>query len=480
MLIFVCFYLILLLLVGTVSRRRVNHLDDYYLAGRSLSMRWAVPTIVATWFGVASVLGVAASVHSHGVGTVLPDPFGAGIALFVCALFYAGRLYKANLVTINELIKRAYGSRLERLCSIATLPFYVGTVAAQLVAIGYLIHSFTDQSLFVSIILAGCAALGYTIWGGMWAVVIVDIVQLMFLILALGALLFPPFLSGSPYLAQALDSMWDGLSQLAPSNHEVHGYLTYAGQLTMTGLGGLMGQDLMQRLFACKDIKTAKRSLWLSSILYISLGLCVVLLGYYAQILFAEADSHDVIFAIARRTTNPTVLLLFVLCMLSATMSSANGYLLAGELHCLPWAVPFAGKGQKPSIVTREVLRIRALHCGYSISFSYTEHLRPYDSSWGVSICFFVCACLRSVVSEKSTTGCRLGFANYRNVLLAGYILFHHQQWVKDLDGLLYAAALVGSLMSAVSYATAWIFVRYTATAIAPQDVTEVNIAKVS
>ncbi len=452
MLIFVCFYLILLLVVGLVSRRRVNHLDDYYLAGRSLSMRWAVPTIVATWFGVASVLGVAATVYSDGVEAVIPDPFGAALALFVCALFYASRLYRANLVTINELIKRAYGSRLERLCSIATLPFYIGTVAAQLVAIGYLIHSFTDQSLHVSIVLAGLAAAGYTMLGGMWAVVIIDIVQLAFLVLGLGALLLPPLFTDSAHLKTAMESMWSGLGQLAPRSHEVHSYFTYVGQVTMTGLGGLMGQDLMQRIFACKNVKVAKRSLWISSILYLTLGLSVVLVGYYARTVFADADSNDIIFALARRTVSPTVLLLFILCMLSATMSSANGYLLAGSSIVCHGLFRLQEKGKSR-------LLLRARLCGFGICLTATLLALITQNIYALMIHSgaFLFVSLFVPVSGALFLKKPPRIAGWVSLVMglsswAGYIIFHYKQWTNDLDGLLYAAALVGALMSALGY----------------------------
>lgn len=475
MLIFVCFYLILLFLVGTVSRRRVNQLDDYYLAGRSLSMRWAVPTIVAAWFGMASVQGVAAAVYSSGMGTVLPDPFGAALAFFICALFYAGRLYKANLVTINELIKRAYGSRLERLSSIATLPFYIGTVAAQLVAIGYLIHSFTQQSLSISIVLAGAAAAGYTMLGGMWAVVIIDIIQLGFLVLGLAALLFPMF-SEPTHLVNTLDSMWNGLSELAPRSHEVHSYLTYFGQIAMTGLGGLMGQDLMQRVFACKNRKVARRSLWISAILYLMLGLAVVLLSYYARTVFVDVESNDVIFALARRVINPTALLLFILCMLSATMSSANGYLLAGSSIVCHGLLRLQEKG-------KDRLLLRARLCGFGLCLVAMALALITQNIYGLMIHSgaFLFVSLFVPVSGAlflDRPPRKTGWASLMTGIFSwvGYVLFHYEQWGGDLDALLYAAALVGAFMSAMAYLGTYVYIRWIN---APRGVEVCSIADV-
>lgn len=445
----------LLLVVGLVSRHRVNHLEDYYLAGRSLSIGWAVPSIVATWFGAGSVLGVAAAVHADGVGSVIPDPFGCSLALAICACWYAGKVYKANLLTVNELVRRAYGGLLERLCSVATLPFYIGTAAAQLVAIGYLIHTFAGQPLTASIAFAGVTVAGYTMLGGMWAVVMTDLVQLTFLILGIGALLVPIYTEPG-HMTLSVSHLLEGLSELGPRSHASHGYLPYIGQITMTGLGALMGQDLMQRVFACKDERTAKISLWLSSGLYLCLGLCVVLLGYYSRLVLTGSESDEVIFALARRIVSPTVLLFFILGILSATMSTADGYLLAGSSIVCHGIFRFQEKGKNK-------LLLRARMCGLSLCAIATLLALFTQNIYGlmvhsgaflfVSLFVPVTGALLFKNPPRASGWASLiaGFTGW-----VGYLVFHHAQWSVDLDSLLYAAALMGASFSAFSFLTVY------------------------
>ncbi len=450
MLVFVGFYLFLLLLVGFFCQGRVKHLEDYYLAGRKLSVFWAVPTITATWFGAGSILGVSTVVYASGMAPILPDPFGCALALVICALFYAGRVYKAKLQTINEVMRGAYGVTVERLCAIATVPFYIGTVAAQLVAIGFLIHSFSDFSLSASICVAGLTVGGYTMLGGLWAVVMTDFLQLLFVTAGLISLLFPIF-SNPEHLSVSLNKLFDGFSELAPVAHAKHGYLTYIGMLTMTGLGALMGQDLMQRVFACTSAKTAKISLWLSAALYLFLGFGVILVGYYSRLVVnLEGSSENVIFALVRQNASPLTMLLFIFGMLSATMSTADSYLLAGSSIICQGL--FDLKESRWPLLAARLSNV--ILCAIAAALAlFTQNIYGLMVHSGaflfVSLFVPVTGALYLKNPPRSAGWISL-FAGF--VGWTGYILYHHQEWSVDPDGLAYAAALIGANLSALSY----------------------------
>ncbi len=448
---FVGLYLLLLLVVGLFCHGRIKHLEDYYLAGRKLSLFWAVPTIVATWFGGGSLLGVSTTVHASGMGPVLPDPFGCSLALVICALFYAGRVYKAKLMTINEVLSRAYGVTVERICSVATIPFYVGTVAAQLVAIGFIVHSFSSFSLPVSIFIAGCTVGAYTMLGGLWAVVMTDFLQIIFVICGLFALLFPIF-TVPEHLTMSLNSMMSDLGDLAPTTHAEHGYLTYIGMLTMTGLGALMGQDLMQRIFACKDARTAKVSLWISSAIYLFLGLAVILLGYYSRLVVnVDGNAENVIFALVRQNATPLVMVLFILGMLSATMSTADSYLLAGSSIICRDLLHLEASSKRSLLIARLCNLCLCLVAALLALFTQNIYGLMVHSGAFLFVSLFVpvTGALYLKNPPKTAGGVSLlaGFVGW-----AGYILYYRSEWSVDLDSLAYAAALVGASMSAAGY----------------------------
>ncbi len=460
-LLFVGLYLLLLLLVGLFCQGRVKHLDDYYLAGRKLSVFWAIPTILATWFGAGSLLGVSAAVHANGMASVLPDPFGCALALVICALFYAGRVYKAKLMTINEVLQRAYGGKIELIGAVATIPFYVGTVAAQLVAIGFLVHSFSDFSLSTSIVVAGLTVGGYTMLGGLWAVVMTDFIQLIFIVAALFALLFPIF-TVPEHLAISLDQMIDGFGELAPTSHPTHGYLTYVGMLTMTGLGALMGQDLMQRIFACRSLRTAQISLWCSALVYLLLGMAVIMLGYYSRLVADPVGgSESVIFALVRQNATPLVMILFLLGMLSATMSTADSYLLAGSSIVCQGLLHLNTKNPKRALLLARLCNL--LLCSLAALLAlYTQDIYGLMVHSGAFLFVLLFVPVTGALYLKNPPKVAGGISLLVGFLgWLGYFLYHHQDWSVDFDALAYAAALVGATFSGVSYLLVYCIVRW-------------------
>ena len=342
----------------------------------------------------------------------------------------------------------------ERLCSIATIPFYIGTVAAQLVAIGFLVHTFSNVSLSTSILIAGLAVGSYTILGGLWAVVMTDFVELFFIIAALGALLFP-VLTTPEYLTRIVTHFLDEIHTLGPSAHPRHGYLTYIGMLTMTGFGALMGQDLMQRIFACKDARTAKISLWLSAALYLLLGVGVILFGYYCrQVVTLEGDAKDLVFTLIHQNMSPIVVMLFILGMLSATMSTADSYLLAGGSILCQGLFNLQDSQSKQTLLVARLCNLLLCFIAALLALlSQNIYGLMVHSGAFLFVSLFVpvtgALYLENPPRSSGWISLLFGFTGW-----AGYLLYQHAEWSVDLDGLAYAAALIGASLSGISYLT--------------------------
>ena len=56
------FYILVMLLIGYLSGRKVKDMSDFLVAGRRLPLWMATATLLATWFGAGSSMGVAATV----------------------------------------------------------------------------------------------------------------------------------------------------------------------------------------------------------------------------------------------------------------------------------------------------------------------------------------------------------------------------------------------------------------------------------
>ena len=313
-------YFLVVIFLGIFAGRRVRSVDDYLVANRKLPLWIILPTIVATWYGAGSCMGVAGMVYSQGVGSVIADPFGCSLALIIAGLFFAGPMRKLKLLTISDLIAKYYGKNAERYASLAMLPFYIGTLAAQMVALGFLCHIVTDMSINKGILIASVIVTSYTVIGGMWAVAITDVLQLVFLISALIAIFIH---------VPSPENVYSELKGLLPQSQ--HFGLSYIGQILLTALGAIMGQDLVQRFLSSKNEKVAKRGSLGAGLIYLVLGLLPILIGLSAKTFMTDLSNSELLLpTIAKQLFSPTLFAIFVIGVLSAIMSTADSYLLAG------------------------------------------------------------------------------------------------------------------------------------------------------
>src|SRR5260370_9848818 len=81
--------------------------DDYFVAGRAVTLPAFVATLVTTWYG--GILGVGEYSYRYGISNwlVFGVPYYIGALLF--ALLFARRAREAALYTIPDLLERHYG-----------------------------------------------------------------------------------------------------------------------------------------------------------------------------------------------------------------------------------------------------------------------------------------------------------------------------------------------------------------------------------
>ena len=133
-------YLALTVGIGVYASKRVRGSRDFLVAGRSLPLGISFATVFATWFGAETVLSVSATFTGEGLRGIPADPFGASFALFFIAIFFAKAFYRMDLLTIGDFYRRRYGRLVEVVTSLAVTASYLGWTAAQLTALGLVLH----------------------------------------------------------------------------------------------------------------------------------------------------------------------------------------------------------------------------------------------------------------------------------------------------------------------------------------------------
>ncbi|MBR2344880.1 MAG: sodium:solute symporter family protein [Lentisphaeria bacterium] len=342
LLIGIVIYMIVMLLIGWFSSRKVNEMSDFLVAGRRLPLWMATATLLATWFGAGSSMGVSATVYADGIGGVLADPFGAALSLIFAGVFIVGMLRKKGCMTVTDIIERRYGKGAGIYASLWMVPVYVGWLGAQLLGLGTILNLLTGISVQTGTLIGAAVVLLYTCAGGMWAVTLTDVVQVGIMIVGLIVLLpgTIELAGGSQAVLQSLRPE-DTLLPVGAGNF--NDYVYYIGSWIVMGLGCMVGQDLVQRSLSSKNANVAVASSVISGFVYVIIGFIPVSIGIAARILLPKYGiTEDVmggdlenqvlprIAMLVLGNSYPLLLTIFIAALTAAIMSSADSSLLAG------------------------------------------------------------------------------------------------------------------------------------------------------
>ena len=321
-------YVTLLVGVSIYASRSVQDSTDFIIAGRRLPLWLCVFTVFATWFGSGTLMGAAGAAYSSGLQGVLANPFGSALCLLLAGLFYVRFLRRMKLLTLPDLFRRRYGAWAEVLCAMCIIPAYIGWVASIFVAFGTVLHTIAGVDLILSVVAGAVITVAYTIAGGMWAVTLTDFVQAIIIIIGL-CILFPLVL---------LDiGGWDALIANTTPGHfdffpepTFYGWILFLQGLLVIGFGNIASQDLLQRAFASKNERVAQWSMYLTTILYLTIAMIPVLIGIAGTYLMPDlTDPKFILPEMGKAYLHPVTMAIFVGALFSALMSSADGGMLA-------------------------------------------------------------------------------------------------------------------------------------------------------
>ena len=181
---FVIAYWVVSVAIGLLAALKVHNTKDFAIAGRHLPFYMVVATVFATWFGAEAVLGIPATFLGENLHGIVTDPFGASLCLILVGLFFAAPLYKMKLLTIGDFYKKRYGRAAEVMTTIAIVISYLGWVGAQITALGLVFNIVSDGQISqtTGMWIGSLTILIYTYFGGMWAVAVTDLLQMVIIV----------------------------------------------------------------------------------------------------------------------------------------------------------------------------------------------------------------------------------------------------------------------------------------------------------
>ena len=321
-------------------RAEENDADGMMLAGRNLPLYVAICTMSATWVGGGFINGTAEYTATQGLVWV-QAPWGYALSLVVGGLFFARTMRRRRYRTMLDPLTERYGTRLTALLFLPALTGELFWTAAILTALGATFGTVLGIDLQTAIILSAVIAVAYTAMGGLWAVAMTDVVQL--LILFLGLALIVPFAleytGGLEATYAAYQEKFGAAASLLPSRAALgDSYWTWWDYALLLVFGGIPWQVYFQRVLAARDEDTAVHLSLIAGVVCLLAAVAPVMIGMVAatvdwSVIAAGAppDASATLPWVVRYLTNPWVAVIGLGAVAAAVMSSVDSSVLSAS-----------------------------------------------------------------------------------------------------------------------------------------------------
>jgi len=188
-------YLLGIFAIGGFFGRRIKSSKDMFAAGGQSP--WWVSGLSGfmTMFSANTFVVWGGIAYKYGMVAVMIN-FMYGVAALLVGFFVAGRWKKSGIKTPAEFIQLRYGSRALHFYTWFMTIFRMVSTAGSLYALGMiLVALLTDGNTQLHVLYTAIAVFGgivviYTMFGGLWAVLMTDVLQ--FIVLNLAVLFVVP------------------------------------------------------------------------------------------------------------------------------------------------------------------------------------------------------------------------------------------------------------------------------------------------
>ncbi|MCA9841705.1 MAG: hypothetical protein KC475_06250, partial [Cyanobacteria bacterium HKST-UBA03] len=203
-------YLSLLIILARVFSKKIDGLNEFFLASRNLPAWVATATFVASWIGAASTIGTIDKAFSQGLSAFWYMAIPSALSLYMITFVFARRVNRIQALSMPQAFEGRYGATAGFFLSSVILFASVTLLASQLVAAGQLIHTAADIPVEWATWLTLAVIVIYSVIGGFRAVVMTDVFQVALLGLGLFILFAFSMWVGWPHMEAGVNAMIAG------------------------------------------------------------------------------------------------------------------------------------------------------------------------------------------------------------------------------------------------------------------------------
>ncbi|NOR36780.1 MAG: sodium/solute symporter [Woeseiaceae bacterium] len=297
----------LLFIAQWVSREKKGHqkdTKDYFLAGRALPW-WAIgASLIAANISAEQIIGMSGSAFVMGIAIASYEWMSA-ITLVIVGKYLLPVFLKHKIYTMPQFLEQRYDHRVRMVLAVFWLGVYVFVNLTSILWLGALaINTVTGLDLTYALVLLAAFAAAYSLYGGLKAVALTDIIQVVLLVF--GGLLIAYIsmneISGGAgvvagfkiVLEQVPDKFDMILSKDNPHYMSLPGISVLVGGMWVMNLSYWgFNQYIIQRALAAKNSREAQKGIIFAAFLKLLMPVLVVLPGIAAVILAPDLSAPD-------------------------------------------------------------------------------------------------------------------------------------------------------------------------------------------
>jgi high affinity choline transporter 7 len=340
------FYAVIFFL-GALAGQKEKSKDpsEAILAGRSLPLVLSIFTMSATWVGGGYVNGTAEYTASSGLAWV-QAPWGYALSLILGGLFFAGVMRKHEFTTMLDPFEERYGKELAGLFYLPALLGEIFWTAAILTALGTTFGTILGIDFSSAIIISAVIVISYTALGGLWAVAVTDVIQLLLLIVGLW-IVVPLSLEQVGSLSELWSQYSEKKGSLAYPFPPLGGwdhpqwkgsYWIWWDTAFLLIFGGIPWHVYFQRVLSAKNSKVAVRLSIFAGFVCLFAAIPAVLIGMISDVapwnelgLEAPKNASLTLPYVLQYLTSPWVAIIGLGGLAAAVMSSVDSSILSAS-----------------------------------------------------------------------------------------------------------------------------------------------------
>lgn len=314
-------YMLLMAGIGLFLGKFVKNIGDYFKGGNSIPWVSGAISNFMTKFSTFIFVAYAGIAYSDGMiaitliwSTVLPALVGAAI--------FAKRWRRAGISTPMEYLETRFSPAVRQIFSWSGVAFKILDNMVRLYALGLFLKAATGISLETSILVCGVIVAMYTIAGGLWAVVITDVVQFVILIVAT-LILVPLTITAAGGLNNLMNTIPDHFTW-TNGKKGIPMYITVYYTMILIKYSG--NWTFIQRFYSVRDEKAGRKQALLSAALFFIFPIIFLFPSIAARAIIPDLQNPEMAYvSISLKLLPQGIMGLMVAAMFAATMSVLSG-----------------------------------------------------------------------------------------------------------------------------------------------------------